>query len=65
MERGFLLDVVVGQRPAVLQLLVGEDQPLLDRGDSLLFLKQLKISYITLISDKGNSWRKYDKFRYC
>jgi len=33
-----LLDVVIGQRPAVLQLLTGEDQPLLVWGDSLLVL---------------------------
>ena len=33
-----LLDVVIGQSPAVLQLLTGEDQPLLIWGDSLLVL---------------------------
>merc|ERR1712010_370104 len=33
-----LLDVVVGQSPAILQLLAGEDEPLLIRGDSLLVL---------------------------
>ena len=38
-----LLDVVIGQRPAVLQLLTGEDQPLLVWGDSLLVLKQINI----------------------
>merc|ERR1719308_544874 len=37
-EGGLLLDVVVGQGPAILQLLAGEDQPLLVRGDSLLVL---------------------------
>merc|ERR1712240_143726 len=37
-EGGLLLDVVVGERPAILQLLAGEDQPLLVRGDSLLVL---------------------------
>merc|ERR1712240_76840 len=37
-EGGLLLDVVVGERSAVLQLLAGEDQPLLVRGDSLLVL---------------------------
>merc|ERR1719507_124787 len=37
-EGGLLLDVVVGQSPAILQLLAGEDQPLLIRGDSLLVL---------------------------
>ncbi len=35
---GLLLDVVVGKSPPVLQLLAGEDQPLLIRGDSLLVL---------------------------
>ena len=38
MEGALLLDVVVGESPAVLQLLPGEDQPLLVRGDSLLVL---------------------------
>merc|ERR1719234_827277 len=33
-EGGLLLDVVVGQSPAILQLLAGKDQPLLVRGDS-------------------------------
>ena len=37
---GLLLDVVIGQGPAVLQLLAGEDQPLLVRGDALLVLQQ-------------------------
>merc|ERR1712240_18799 len=37
-EGGLLLDVVVGERSAVLQLLASEDQPLLVRGDSLLVL---------------------------
>merc|ERR1712100_212646 len=37
-ERRLLLDVVVGQRPAVLQLLASEDQPLLVRWDALLVL---------------------------
>merc|ERR1719310_506474 len=31
-----LLDVVVGERPAVLELLAGEDQALLVRGNSFL-----------------------------
>ena len=38
-EGAFLLDVVVGEGAAVLQLLAGEDQPLLVRGDPLLILK--------------------------
>merc|ERR1711903_356285 len=37
-EGGFLLDVVVGEGPAVLQLLAGEDQPLLVWRNSLLIL---------------------------
>ena len=36
MEGALLLDVVVGEGPAVLKLLAGEDQPLLVRGDALL-----------------------------
>merc|ERR1719175_153782 len=38
MEGRLLLDVVVGQSPSVLQLLAGEDEPLLVRGDALLVL---------------------------
>ena len=38
MERRLLLDVVVGQRAAVLELLAREDQALLVRGDALLVL---------------------------
>merc|ERR1712117_374287 len=37
-KSGLLLDVVVGQSPAILQLLASEDQPLLVRGNSLLVL---------------------------
>jgi hypothetical protein len=33
-QRRFLLDVVVGQGAAVLQLLAGKDQALLVRGDA-------------------------------
>ena len=43
-----LLDVVIGQSPAVLQLLTGEDQPLLVWGNSLLVLKQINIKIIRL-----------------
>ena len=39
MKGGLLLDVVIAQCPAVLELLSGEDQPLLVRGDSLLVLE--------------------------
>ena len=38
MEGGLLLDVVVGQSAAILQLLAGEDETLLIRGDALLIL---------------------------
>ena len=38
MEGTLLLDVVVGQRAAILQLLAGEDQTLLLRRDALLVL---------------------------
>ena len=38
MESGFLLDVVVSQSSAVFQLLSGEDESLLIRGDTLLVL---------------------------
>merc|ERR1712018_426836 len=38
MEGALLLDVVVGESPSVLELLAGEDQPLLVWGDSLLVL---------------------------
>jgi hypothetical protein len=37
-ERGLLLDVVVRQGAAVLQLLAGEDEALLVRRDALLVL---------------------------
>ena len=39
MEGGLLLDVVVREGPAVLQLLPCEDEPLLVWGDALLVLK--------------------------
>ena len=41
MEGALLLDVVVREGAAVLELLAGEDQPLLVRGDSLLVLDLL------------------------
>merc|ERR1712210_129700 len=37
-EGGLLLDVVVRQGPAILQLLAGEDEPLLVWGNALLVL---------------------------
>ena len=38
MESRLLLDVIVGKRATVLQLLAGEDQTLLVRGNTLLVL---------------------------
>ena len=38
MEGGFLLDVVVSQGSAVVELLAGEDESLLVWGDTLLVL---------------------------
>jgi len=40
-ERRLLLDVVVAQRAAVLELLAGEDETLLIRGNALLILNLL------------------------
>jgi hypothetical protein len=37
-----LLDVVVGKSPSIFQLLAGEDQTLLIRGDALLVLQELQ-----------------------
>ena len=45
MKSGLLLDVVVGEGPAILQLLASEDQTLLVRGDSLLVLVSRKDKY--------------------
>ena len=41
MERALLLNIVVTQRPVVLQLLTCEDEPLLVRRDALLVLDLL------------------------
>ena len=38
MQGGLLLDVVVGERPAILQLLASKDEPQLVWGDALLVL---------------------------
>ena len=38
MEGGLLLDVVVGESAAILELLTSEDETLLVRGDALLVL---------------------------
>ena len=40
-EGGFLLDVVIGEGPAILQLLAGEDEALLIRGNAFLVLDLL------------------------
>ena len=40
MEGRFLLDVVVRESTSILQLLAGEDQPLLVRWDTLLVLQE-------------------------
>ena len=37
-EGGLLLDVVISQGPAILELLAGKDEPLLVRGNALLIL---------------------------
>lgn len=37
-KRALLLDVVIRERPAVLELLARENEPLLVRGDTLLVL---------------------------
>jgi len=38
MEGGFLLDVVIAQRPSIFQLFTGEDETLLIWGDSFFIL---------------------------
>ena len=43
---GFLLDIIVGQGPAVLKLLASKDQPLLVWGDALLVLKNNQIEKV-------------------
>ena len=45
-ESGLLLDVVVGEGPAILQLLASEDQPLLIWWNAFLILRKKKIRYI-------------------
>jgi hypothetical protein len=44
MKSRLFLNVVIGQSPAVLQLLAGKDQPLLVRRNSLLILQILSIN---------------------
>ena len=43
MERGLFLDIVVGQGSAILELLAGENQPLLIWRDSLLVFDGLAL----------------------
>ena len=60
-ERRLLLDVVVGQCAAVFQLLAGEDQTLLVRGDALLVLvKNLHIRNLVQIQETGKVLRNLD-----
>ena len=47
-EGTLLLDVVVREGAAILQLLAGEDQPLLVRGDPLLVLQQVNYKSRTI-----------------
>ena len=49
-ERRLLLDVVVGQCAAVFQLLAGEDQTLLVRGDAFLVLRMMNMSFATCVT---------------
>jgi len=42
-ESGLLLDVVVAERAAVLELLAGEDEALLVGGDALLVLRGVEL----------------------
>ena len=54
-QRGLLLDVVVGQGAAVLQLLASEDEALLIRGDALLVLNLLlHVLHIMQRNDMGH-----------
>ena len=41
MKRRFLLDIVIGERSAVLKLFPGKNQPLLVRGDAFFVLDLL------------------------
>jgi len=43
-KSGLLLDVVVRESSTILQLLAGEDEPLLVRGNSFLVLQGGKIN---------------------
>ncbi len=51
MKRGLLLHVVVRERPPVLELLPGKDEPLLVRRDpSLSWIFALTLSIVSLFS---------------
>ena len=56
MKGGLLLDVVVSKSAAVLELLAGEDQTLLIRGDALLVLDLLLdvVDGVTRLNLKGD-----------
>ena len=45
MEGTLLLDVVVGEGASIFELLAGEDQSLLVRGDALLVLKNKNLKH--------------------
>ena len=57
MKSALLLDVVVSESAAVLELLAGEDETLLIRGDALLILDFLLdvVDGITGLNLKGDS----------
>jgi len=57
-EGRFLLDIVVREGPAVLELLAGEDETLLVRGDALLVL-DLAFNVINRVArlDFEGNWR--------
>ena len=58
MERRLLLDVIVGQSAAVLELLAREDQALLVRRDALLVLD-------LRLKDTENLWKPVFNFCSC
>ena len=60
MQRGLLLDVVVAQCAAVLQLLAREDQALLVRGDALLVLDLL----LHVLRNERNQRQNFQTKRY-
>ncbi|RNC48371.1 hypothetical protein TcCL_NonESM01788 [Trypanosoma cruzi] len=61
-QRGLLLDVVVCERAAVLQLLASEDQALLVRRNALLVL-DLRLHVLNGVA--GNHFERYRLARQC